>query len=113
MFCNILIIHDTNSYGYERESITYVIKPLGGEAEYSDLGLTDLEGRKVKLTVFKTHVLGFKDTEKIYSDQETFLPIRVERDVRKWLGRESIIEEYDQSAFKVTITKFKGKKKIS
>lgn len=113
LFCNILLIHDTNSYGYEGERIIYATKPLGGRAEYSDLGLTDLNGRKVNLTVFKTNVLGFKDTEKIYSDPETFLPILVERDIRRWLGRENIIEEYDQSAFKVTITKFKGKKKIS
>jgi hypothetical protein len=113
LFCNILMIHDTNSYGYQGENIIYVIKPLGGKAEYLDLGLTDFEGRKVNLTVFKTNVFGFKDTEKIYSDQETLLPIRVERDVSWWFGKENITEEYNQKDFKVTIIKFKRGKKIS
>ena len=113
LFCNILMIHNTNSYGYEGESITYAIKPLGGKAEYLDSGLTDLEGRKVQLTVFKTDVFGFKDTEKIYSDPETFLPIRVERNIKGWFGKENIIEEYNQRDFKVTIAKFKRGKKIS
>ena len=113
LFCDILVIHYTNSYGYEGESIVYVIKPLGGTAEYLDLGLTDLEGQKVKLTVFKTNIWGFKDTEKIYSDQETLLPIRVERDISRWFGKENITEEYNQKDFKVTIIKFKGGKKVS
>ncbi len=112
LVCIISVAHDTNSYGDQGESIVYVIKPSGGKATYWDLGLTDLEGRKVKLTVFETHALGFKDTEKIYSDQETMLPIRVERDIRKWIGREYIIEDYDQEGHKVTIAKFKGKKKV-
>jgi len=113
LFCNIFMIHDTNSYGYQGESIIYVIKPLGGKAEYLDLGLTDLEGRKVKIAVFKTDVLGFKDTEKIYSDPKTLLPIRIERDISWWFGKENITEEYNQRDFKVTITKFKEGKKVS
>ena len=97
---------------YKKEKAIYSIAPLAGRGEYSDLGIIDLEGKKVKLTVFKTNVLGFKDTETIYSDAQNFLPIRVVRDIAWWLGRETIIEEYDQQLFTVTIKKFKGNKKI-
>ncbi len=113
LICAALMIQNAHAESYQGENITYDIKPLGGKAEYSDLGLTDLDGRKVKLTMFKTNILGFKDTEKIYSDPQTSLPIRVERDIKHWFGRENIIEKYDQEDFKVTITKFKGKRKMS
>jgi hypothetical protein len=103
----------SDSQGYEGEGIVYVIKPLGGKAEYLDSGSTVLEGRQVQLTVFKTDVFGFKDTEKIYSDPETFLPVRVERDIKGWFGQENIVEAYDQKDFTVTITKFKKDKKVS
>lgn len=107
------MIHHTNSYGDQGENIIYELKPLGGNAQYSDLGLTDFEGQKVNLTVFETNTLGFKDTEKIYSDPETLLPIRVERNIRLWFSKENIVEEYNQKDFKVAIIKFKGGKKIS
>ena len=110
---SIFMVQNVNAEGFQGESITYDIKPLGGKAEYFDFGLVDLDGRKVKLTVFKTRVIGFKDTERIYSDPETFLPIRVERDIKRLLGGENIVEEYDQKNFKVTISKYKEKKKIS
>lgn len=98
---------------YQGEHITYEIKPLGGRAEYFDMGLTDLNGRTVKLTVFKTSVMFFKDTEKVYSDPDTMLPIRVERDIKRWFGRENIVEEYDQKQYKFSITKYNGRKMLS
>src|SRR4030042_1044130 len=113
LFCNILMIQEVPAYEYQGESIIYTIKPLGGKAGYLDLGLTELGGRKVKTVVFKTDVLGFKDTEKIYSNPKTLLPIRVERDISWWFSKENITEEYNQRDFKVTITKFKEGKKIS
>lgn len=102
---------EINSCQYSGEKIVYAIKPLGGRAEYIDLGRVEFQGKLVNLATFKTHVLGFTDTEKIYSDPDTWLPIRIERDVG-WFGKENIVEEYDQKKFMVTITKFKGKKKI-
>ena len=95
------------------ERIVYKTKPLGGRAEYTDLGPVDLGGRKVNKSLFHTLVLGFADTETIYSLQENLLPVRVERDIQGWIGREHIVEVYDQKNFTVTITKYKGKKKIS
>jgi len=95
------------------ERIVYKTKPLGGRAEYTDLGPVDLEGRKVNKSIFHTLVLGFADKETIYSLQENLLPVRVERDIRGWIGREHIVEVYDQNNFTVTITKYKGKNKIS
>lgn len=113
LICAIFLTQSFPAYGYQGESITYVIKPLGGIAEYSDLGLVDVEGKQVNVTVFKTNVFGFKDIERIYSDPESLLPIRVEREVRWWLGKENIVEEYNQKEFKVTIRKYKGGKQVN
>jgi hypothetical protein len=113
LFCIVLMAQGVTADEYQGEHIVYFLSPLSGRAEYTDLGLTDLNGRKVRLTVFQTKVFGFKDVEKIYSDDITSLPIRVERDIKGWIGGENIIEEYDQTDFKVTITKLKGKKKVS
>ena len=113
LITQVILIGSITAYGKEGEIITYAIKPLGGQAEYSDLGLTQLAGKEVRLSSLKTESWGFKDTEKIYSDPETLLPVRVERDVRWWFGRENIIEEYNQRDFKVIITKFKGNRKVS
>jgi len=93
------------------EKIIYVIRPLG-RAEYNDLGMVELSGKMVKLVVFKTDMFGFDDTEKIYSDPDTLLPIRVEREIR-WFGKENIIEEYDQKNFTVTIKKFQNNKQVN
>jgi len=96
----------------EGESISYVIKPLGGRAVYTDLGMAELEGERMRLMTFSTDVIGFKDTEKVYSYPDNLLPRRVERDVSWWFGKEHIIEEYDQKNFTVTIRKFKNNKKV-
>lgn len=113
LLCVFFCLHLGISYGYEGECIEYSIGPLGGKAQYIDLGFKELEGRKVKLTVFKVAVFGFKDTETIYSDPDTQLPLKVERDISWWLGKEHLIEVYDQRDFKLIITKFKGKTKVS
>jgi len=96
---------------YSGEKIVFAISPMG-VAEYNDLGAVELEGKKVNLVTFRTQALGFDDTEKIYSDPLTFLPLRVERDIRMWLGREEIVEKYDPRRFTLTITKFKESKQV-
>jgi len=99
-------------YEYAGESILYFISPIG-RTEYKDLGIVDLKGVKVNLVTFKTQVPFFKDTEKIYSDPQTSLPYRIERDISGMFGKEYIIEEYNQKKFTLTLKKFKGKKLVS
>jgi hypothetical protein len=94
------------------EHILYSIRPLGGQAEYSDEGIVKLGNKDVKLIIFKTSTLGFEDTEKIYSDPTTFFALRVERFIEGWLGKEHIIEEYDQQKYTVTMEKFKDDKLV-
>ncbi|OGX17633.1 MAG: hypothetical protein A3K83_05490 [Omnitrophica WOR_2 bacterium RBG_13_44_8b] len=96
---------------YTGESILYLISPFG-KSEYHDLGVVDLEGEKVNLVTFRTKVLFVEDTEKIYSDLESFLPYKIERTISKFLEKEYITEEYDQNKFTVVIRKFKGKKLV-
>ncbi|MEK7849868.1 MAG: hypothetical protein AAB213_03505 [Candidatus Omnitrophota bacterium] len=95
---------------HQGEKIIYAISPVG-RAEYNDLGTAVLEGHTVRLCTFKTRAMGFDDTEKIYSDPESGMPLRVERNISYWLSKEHIVEEYDQKNFILTVTKsVKGKK---
>ena len=96
---------------YTGESILYLISPLG-RAQYNNLGMVDLKGVKVNLVTFKTKVLLFEDTEKIYSDPINLFPLRIERTISKLWGKEYITEEYDQKNFTVTFRKFKKDKII-
>lgn len=96
---------------YKGEQIIYSINPVG-RAEYNDMGIVELEGKKVNLSTFRTRVMGFDDTEKIYTDPVSFLPVRVERDISMWLDKEYIIEKYDQKNFRLVVNKFKGKKNV-
>ncbi|MEI8350563.1 MAG: hypothetical protein WCI77_10485 [Candidatus Omnitrophota bacterium] len=98
-------------YDYTGESVLYLISPFG-KSEYNDLGVVDFKGVKVNLVTFKTKVLFFEDTEKIYSDPESLLPFRIERAVKKLWIKEYITEEYDQKKFTVVTRKFKGDKII-
>jgi hypothetical protein len=103
---------ETGSYHYSGERIVYTISPLG-RSEYNNLGVVDLNGQKVNLVTFRTKVLLIDDTEKIYSDPESFLPYKTERTISKLWGKEYIIEEYDQKNFTVAIKKFKGGRLIN
>ncbi|MCX5716287.1 MAG: hypothetical protein NTV07_05490 [Candidatus Omnitrophica bacterium] len=92
---------------YTGERVLYSITPAG-KSEYKDFGIVDLNGTKANLAVFKTKVLLFEDTEKIYSDPRTLLPYRVEREIYNMGVKEFIIEEYDQANFTVTMKKYRG-----
>ena len=98
-------------YDYTGESILYLISPLG-ESEYNDLGVVDLNGIKVNLVTCRTKILFFEDTEKIYSDPDSLLPLKVERNISNFWIKEYITEEYDQKKFTVTLRKFNGDKII-
>lgn len=103
-----VIIH---AYEYAGEKIVYAISPVG-LAEYNDEGLTELNGRKVRLISFRTHLTGFANLEKIYSDPVTLFPLRVERFVTILLRKEHIIEEYTPEKNALVITKFIHNKKV-
>ena len=96
---------------YTGEKIIYNIAPVG-RAEYNDLGEVNVDGQRLNCVTFRTQVMGFDDTETIYSDPQTHLPVKVERDVKKWVAREDLVEWYDQKNFELSIDKFKDNKKV-
>jgi hypothetical protein len=98
--------------GNVRETIVYAVSPLG-YSQYQDFGLVDLGGRKVNLVVFKSRVAGFEDTERIYSEPDTYLPLWVERDLSMWFHKEYLTEEYVPGENKLTIRKFEAGKKTA
>jgi hypothetical protein len=97
--------------GYAGEKIIYTLSPLG-RAEYNDLGEVEIDGKRLNRVTFRTQIMGFDDTETIYSDTQNHLPVKVERDISKWSRKEHLIEQYDQTNFELTIDKFKKKKKV-
>ncbi|MFA5156557.1 MAG: hypothetical protein WC532_04120 [Candidatus Omnitrophota bacterium] len=107
-FC-CLVTEARAASDYAGERVVFAISPMG-MAEYNDLGMVELEGRQVNLVTFRTRTVGFDDTEKIYSDPATFLPLRVERDILLPIGKEYLVEEYDPEKFTLEITKFKDGK---
>lgn len=90
------------------EKIAYDVK-MGalkmGTAVYEQRAGVVLEGRQVDCFTFETRLLRFVDRERIFSDPETTLPVRVERDISMWPKHEVIVEEYDQKNFTVTLRK--------
>jgi len=96
---------------YTGEKITYEISPLG-TAEYNDMGIVVLEGKKVKLVTFRTDVIGFDDLEKIYCDPKTLLPLRVERDISFFFSKEYLVEEYKPATFSLLIKKYVDNKEV-
>lgn len=95
------------------EKITYDIK-LGnitlGRCRFIHASKLKLNGRMLYLMVFETKLPRFTDTERIYADAETLLPVKVERDISNWFMREKITEEYNHQEFSVTINKRRGLK---
>jgi len=78
-----------------------------GSAIFRHTGTEELNGRQVNVITFQTRLARFTDAEKIYSDPESFLPLRVERQISTWPFPERITEEYDQEKFTLTIRKHK------
>ena len=90
------------------ETIAYDVKlgPLKmGTCVFTHRDRIALSGKDADLFTFETKVTHFSDKETIYSDPESFLPVRVERDIYSWPTQEKITEEYDQKEHTVTITK--------
>jgi hypothetical protein len=96
-----------------QKKMTYNVK-LGrldlGKAVLYNMRTAEIEGKQLNVAVFETDVVRFKDVEKIYSDPDTFLPVKIDREVFGWLKSEKITENYDQDNFTLTITKEGGSK---
>jgi hypothetical protein len=96
------------------EEITYGVR-LGmvniGRAKFRHVSRSVIDGKPTDLFTFETRVTNFHDMEYIYSDAKNYLPLKVERKINNFIGREDITEEYDQKNFILTIAKTKGKKK--
>jgi len=95
------------------EEITYDVK-MGniylGRAKFKYPGRVKLGNQELNLLVFETKVANFWDIENIYSDPQTYLPVKIERNISGFLKKERITEEYDQKNYRVTITKNNGRK---
>ena len=65
-----------------------------GKAWIEDLGMTQLEGEDRPLWHIRVRVITpqLKDTEEIFADPKTLIPIRIRREV-KYMGRDERIEE--------------------
>ena len=90
------------------ETITYAVKYLGvktGTATITFRGIQPYKGKEFYLIVFSAQGPNFFDEEKIYADKETFYPAVVLRDLNIWGKKEKILEEYDQAAGRIKITK--------
>ena len=89
------------------EKLTYDVRYKGAKVGKSILtfhGEHDLAGRKVYHISFSTRIPSLKDTEELYADKETFLPIEVHRNIKKTMGfNDRIVEKYDQENFRVDI----------
>ncbi len=81
-----------------------------GMSTFTHADRVKLDGRTVNLMIFETKLPRFTDTEKIYVDPETLLPVQVERDILNLFTREKIIEKYDAKEFTVNINKKRGDK---
>ena len=90
------------------ERIVYDVR-LGrvslGRAVFNHLPRAGLNGKQASLMNFQTKLARFRDLEKIYSDPDTYLPLKVERSISNWPFSEKISEYYDQEKFILTIVK--------
>ncbi|PIQ88852.1 MAG: hypothetical protein COV72_06135 [Candidatus Omnitrophica bacterium CG11_big_fil_rev_8_21_14_0_20_42_13] len=97
----------------KNETITYGIKLRGigiGKATLAYKGRTRLNDKDAHLIIFETNTANFKDRETMFADIDTFLPLRIERDIKNWGKKIYIVEEYDQDNNAVKITRVNGKR---
>ncbi len=78
-----------------------------GESVLVFHGENDMDGEKVYHITFSTELPFFKDYEEIYACKNTFLPVKINRQIIKLggLSTEHIEEIYDQDNFTVSISK--------
>ena len=91
------------------EKLVYNVYSAGlktGKSVLTFHGEEELNGEQVYHISFSTETPFFKDYEEIYAQKGTFLPIKINRRIKKIAGLSETIEEnYNQSDFSVDITK--------
>lgn len=95
------------------EKLIYDVK-LGsitlGKSIFSHDAKVKAGEKTLHLMFFETKLPRFSDTEKIYTDPLTLLPVKIERDILNLFSREKITEIYNDKQFSVKITKKTGNK---
>ncbi|MFH1782056.1 MAG: DUF3108 domain-containing protein [Candidatus Omnitrophota bacterium] len=90
------------------ERLMYDVKLNGvtiGSSILTFYGEKEINGKAAHHINFYTLIPSLKDSEDIYGDTESFLPMEVHRNLKKKLGfNETIIEVYDQENFRIDIT---------
>ncbi|MBU1147312.1 MAG: DUF3108 domain-containing protein, partial [Candidatus Omnitrophica bacterium] len=90
------------------EKFIYDVKYKGLKVGRSILtfhGEEKLGDKKAYHITFSTNIPSLKDTEELYADKDTFLPIQVHRAIKKKLGfGDRIKEVYDQENFRVDVS---------
>jgi len=90
------------------EKIHYAIKQSGikvGDATLEFHGETYRDGKKYTLIIFSSKGFNFYDEERIFVDGTTLLPQRVIRNLNIFGKKEQIMEDYDQVAGTIRVTK--------
>jgi hypothetical protein len=88
------------------ERISYRIYPFG-RAEYLDTGMVLIDGETLRSFQIRIRILMLEDIEKIYFEPDTFLIRKIERNLTRLLGKERVIEEYDQRRLTVKVRLFR------
>lgn len=108
----LLAFRAASSYAAEPfkkgETLTYEVKYKNvtiGRSVLEFRGEEMLRGRPVYRVNFLTNIPSFQDAETIYAGRNTFLPMEVDRTIKKKVGfNDEIKEIYDQSGHKVDIS---------
>jgi len=88
------------------EQLTYLVKTKGltvGRSTLTYQGEVELDGKSVHYVTFRTVAMGVDDTEHIYAQKGTFLPIKVRREIIKMGKRQELTERYDPAKGHVEI----------
>ena len=83
-----------------------------GKSDMRFLGKTNLDNQEVLLIESSTKALNYKGKERIFTQTDTFYPVRVERSLKIGWDKENIIEEYNLEENSVTIKKNKNGRQL-
>jgi len=108
-FCLVICIDKIFAVPFEEgEQLTYQasFKQVKlGKSIMTFHGEEDINGEAAYHVSFFTKIPSLRDTEELYAEKDTFLPIEVHRKIKKRIGfSDNIIEKYDQENFRVDIT---------
>jgi len=83
-----------------------------GQAVMTFLGPVERDGRTLYHVRFETRVPSLHDVEDIYAEPGTWLPVLVDRDIKKFIGGEKLFEIYDQDNAEVRIRRENGEELV-